>query len=184
MVSRHVGQEVDGGVGIDQIVHVPAEEVAGVEQTAEGDESVEQVRPPEEGVGRVDPAHAAARGHGLFAPFDVLGHQLLRHVVEPALLLLGPIAAVAAFVGPALLVDAVHQQYPELPRLDPGADGLHHAEVAKVPGVAVLGREGQAELSGVADECVLHVPVQIVTVGFEILLLHSRSFTPIPERMK
>ena len=118
-------------------------------------------------------AHAAACGHRLLAPLEVLGYQFIHNITEPFLLHLGAVPAVSVLIGPGLLVDRIGAYDPEFARFYPGPHRLYHAEISEIPGVAVLGRESQAELAGMSEDGMPHLASEFFTVSYFVSFFHT-----------
>ena len=86
VIIRHVGQEMNRRVRINQVVHVLMEKVLSVEQPAHAQESVKQVGTTEKEVPGVNPAHAAPASHGFLIAASESGEQLVNNVMKPAFL--------------------------------------------------------------------------------------------------
>ena len=173
MVVRHPGEEVERGVVVHQLVAVVAEEKAGVIQTAQGDESVEYVRPAEEEVAGVVSAHGTACGHECLAIPALLGNDLVNDVMEPTLMLFNPPSGISFSIAPGLPVDAVHADQTYFPGLDVIGDAAHHSHILVVEKPSVLRRKHQDGLALVPIGLVFHLPAQCRAVSLYIIRQHS-----------
>ena len=156
---------------------VVAEEVARGIKAAERDQRVEEIRPPEEHVRRVEPAERAS-GHdeGLIAAPHAW-HQLLGDVPEPALMLLEAPSAVAPGVAPGLLVDGVGADEADVAAVYPVLHRADHALVLVFPEALVLGRDDKYGVPGVAEDLVLHVTPEVMAVFLPVLYVHYDSLS-------
>ena len=180
MIRRHARDVIARAVGVDQIVHVAAERVAGIVHARERQAAVKQVRAAEDQVRGVLRAHGAAEGHDHFLmPVALAGevmnlrHELVHDVMEPGLVALDAPAVVAALVGPGLAVDGVDGEDHDLARVDPRTEDVVHVEAFKIHEAAGLAGDEQHRLAAMAVDLHFHVAAQAVGIVLEIADFHS-----------
>ena len=98
VIVRHVGQEMNRRVRVNQIVHIFMEKVLTVEQSAHAQHRIKQVGTTEKEVPGVNPAHTAPASHRLLIAASESGKQFIDNVMKPAFLQLNSFSRVAVLI--------------------------------------------------------------------------------------
>ena len=157
-----VGQVMRGDVEVAVVVVVAAEEVRGVEGSAHGEHTAEDVGMAEGDVEGVIAAEAGADGAEVLSAVALADEgDYLLHAVLLVLHVTGD--APARFdvaVVPALGVDGVYAEELRVALVDLSGDGVDHAAIFKLEETTLGGGEDEGGDAAVSEDEQLHVPAQ------------------------
>ena len=181
VVGGHVGQKIQRGIVVHQIVAPAIPEELGAVTARLAQQTGEQVGAAEKHNGRVggpqaEPGDQRQVMGGVHAVDQ--RHHLVHNVVVVLLLHPGAVGRVAIGVGPAFGVHRVHAEELNAAALDGIAEGIGHIKALPVVAHTVLAGEGQHRHAVVAVDQQVHPPLQALAVlGNEFAFHGNHPFT-------
>ena len=175
----HVWQIGQRCVEIDILIHVIADEVTELIQTAERDDGIEYIGMTKEEVGGMISPHADACCQKLLLGIPaVTAHEGDNFVDDVAVVILvaaGAVGGMGIPVRPALPVQAVDREDLDLARFDERGQHTDHPKIFKLMEAAGLRRKDQHRFSKIPIDFQFHVVSQAGTEPFVIFDLHTSS---------